>query len=131
MIMRATLKLVSCCILALVISFGLFSHSASAGLFTKSCQSTSLSDSTLSSSCNDGNGGIKRSSINLNPLIGNDDRVLKWGRQNFDSTCEEIRLEGAGALFANCKRKDGSLANTSVNLDDRISNIFGTLKFDG
>ncbi len=64
-------------------------------------------------------------------MIGNDNGVLQWGGQNFASTCEGIRLEGAGALFADCKRRDGSFANTSINLDDRISNIFGTLKFDG
>ncbi|MDJ0718834.1 MAG: CVNH domain-containing protein [Prochloraceae cyanobacterium] len=128
--MKVISKLIVCLILVVGISFGLLSDSASAALFTKSCRDTNLNGATLSSSCKDRSGNYKSTSIGLNPFIGNSDGVLQWGSQNFSNTCEGIRLEGAGALFANCKRRNGSSNNTSINLDDRISNNNGNLTFD-
>ena len=129
--MKNISKLIPCFILASGISFGLFSDSASAGLFTKSCRSTNFSGSILSSSCRDNNGNYKRTSIRLNPLIGNSNGVLLWRGRNFTQTCKNIRLVGAGgALFADCRKNNGIFNSTSINLDDRISNTNGRLTYD-
>ncbi len=126
--MKTIPKLFICLILVIGISFSLFSDSASA-VFTDSCRDTNLNGPILSSSCKDRNGNYKYSSIGLNPFIGNRNGLLHWGGENFANSCEGIRLEGAGALFANCKKVNGDFNDTNINLDNRISNTDGNLTY--
>ncbi|MEA5532744.1 CVNH domain-containing protein [Crocosphaera sp. XPORK-15E] len=54
------------------------------------------------------------------------DQAMATGE--FSQTCENIELDGS-FLTADCKRIDGSLEATSINLDYFVGNLNGTLSW--
>jgi hypothetical protein len=70
-------------------------------------------------------------SLNLDNGIGNKDGFLIWGGTNFSRTCKNIKLSSKAILQADCIRANGVTSlTTELNLDDRINNSNGVLKFD-
>uniref|UniRef100_C0HMD8 Cyanovirin-N homolog n=1 Tax=Didemnum molle TaxID=322843 RepID=CVNH_DIDMO len=101
------------------------------GDFSKSCYGSSVSGSTLSSTCYKADGYTPNpTSINLNPYIENVDGVLKWQPGNFIETCRNTELAGPSLMAAQCLTRDQRLVPAEINLDDHIANINGVLKFE-
>ncbi|MEB3282925.1 MAG: CVNH domain-containing protein [Lyngbya sp.] len=113
------------------LSFGLFTNSAFAGKFSLTCYNTSISGSTLYSSCERADGyTINETSINLNSIIENVDGSLMWQPSNFFETCRGLSLDGGSIMTAECKTRDQRWNSTKINLDDHIANIDGTLRYE-
>lgn len=75
-------------------------------------------------------------SINLNDCIANIDGTLTWTKGgNFKATSRNIKVEsGSGdtILRAECQKANGSSwVDASLNLDEKITNNEGTLRYDG
>lgn len=116
---------------AFAVSFNaLISDAWALGDFSQTCRNASISGSTLSASCEKANGGYQDTKIDLNPNIGNVDGSLSWADQNFIQTCRSISLSGGSTLKAECKRRDQSWTNASINLDNHIANIDGSLRYE-
>jgi hypothetical protein len=109
---------------------------AFAGSFSSSCKNISLNGAHLKAKCQMAVGGkwADESSINLNDHIGNRNGVLIWDSKKFDDHCESKWLDAATfskqLLKARCKTNNGTYVNAEVNLNERISNINGKLKYD-
>ncbi|KAH7422296.1 hypothetical protein KP509_12G002400 [Ceratopteris richardii] len=112
---RAEILSVICLVLA---AAGLQVHACN---YAASCDSESLSGTTLQASCAANNGSSVISSINLNARIGNNNGQL--------ASCSNIGLNGASILNANCKNVNGALIQTSLDLNNCISNNNGNLQF--
>jgi hypothetical protein len=101
------------------------------GDFSQSCYSTSISGSTLTSTCYKADGRTPNtSSIDLNSVIENVDGVLKWQPANYIETCRYMKIEGASEMAGQCKTRDQRWVDTSIDLDDHIANINGTLTYE-
>ncbi|MEI6429793.1 MAG: CVNH domain-containing protein [Pseudanabaena sp. ELA607] len=96
---------------------------------SRTCQNISISGSILTASCERNNGTYKDSRINLNPYIGNSDGRLIWDDQNFASTCNDMTLSGRSILSAKCLTNAYFRIFSFIDLDDRIVNIDGSLRF--
>lgn len=111
-----------------------------AGDFSSSCKNIHLSGSTLKASCQKAVGGVwaGESSINLNDHIGNRNGALIWDKKNFDDHCENKSLAGPDKpsyppklfLKARCRNDNKVYVSAEINLNERISNIDGKLKYD-
>jgi len=100
------------------------------GDFSKSCENSIISDSTLTSSCRKVDGTSVDTTINLNNHIGNTDGVLSWIENgNFTLSCKSISLNNGNTLGSSCRKVDQSSNDTSINLDEHIANIDGVLTF--
>ncbi|MDJ0737175.1 MAG: CVNH domain-containing protein [Nostocaceae cyanobacterium] len=129
--MKAFLKTVTCFLFTLVILFGAFSNDALAlGDFSQTCYNSQVNGSVLSAICRRINGSYNDTSINLNPGIENVDGQLKWQPSNFIATCRNTGLTGPSVMSAECKTRAQRWVSTSINLDDHIANIDGTLMYE-
>ncbi|AFY32648.1 CVNH domain-containing protein [Calothrix sp. PCC 7507] len=61
--------------------------------------------------------------LTFNLLIGN-----AWATGDFSRTCQGIRIDGS-TLTAACQRANGSTRFTSMDLNQHIGNIDGTLEW--
>lgn len=61
--------------------------------------------------------------LTFNLLTGN-----AWATGEFSRTCTNINVDGS-TLTADCERINGSYNDTSINLDNFIGNIDGTLEW--
>lgn len=98
----------------------------------------------LSASCKDLDGIYKETTIDLNPFIGNNDGVLSWAgdKSNFGLSCYDLEISNDGNLEGVCTRdikrgSDGKFIipnpkdiSASINLDEHIVNLDGTLKYE-
>ncbi len=82
----------------------------------------------LSADCKTNLGHFKNSTIDLNGYIGNIDGNFKWGSEKFTLTASEFSLSDA-ILNGKLKKKDGTLNDSSIDLDQRIKNDNGELKY--
>ena len=117
---------------AFALSFGLFTNSAFAlGDFSQTCYNTSISGSTLTSTCYRADGRTPNtSSIDLNEYVENVDGSFKWQPSNFFETCRGLSLEGVSIMTAECKTRDQRWNSTEIDLDDHIANMDGTLRYE-
>ena len=98
--------------------------------FSKTSTNLTLNGSVLSADCKDKQGNPQHSSIDLNKYISNQDGVLCWTNGgNFAASAVELSLIGA-TLHAMCRKINGVFAVSSINLDERISNINGVLSYE-
>lgn len=108
----------------------------SAANFSKTCNQIALQGNILQANCarpnprDPSNPFYRRTSLNLDSGIGNNDGVLAWGGANFSQTCKNITLTGNTVLKADCTRAGVLIVNSILNLDDRINNTNGSLTFD-
>ncbi|MEH2295870.1 MAG: CVNH domain-containing protein [Nostoc sp.] len=77
-----------------------------------------------------------QTSIDLNDCIANIDGTLTWTKGgNFKATSRNIKVEsGSGdtILRAECQKANASSwVDASLNLDEKITNNEGTLRYDG
>ena len=108
---------------------------AFAGGFSQSCKDFSLDYSTLKASCKQEAQAVYRdANIDLDSYIGNNGGILVWGGKNFDKHCDHKQLIQVGygqlQLRASCKNAAGTYGPAQINLDERISNMDGHLKYD-
>jgi len=68
------------------------------------------------------------SKIDLNNHIGNIEGVLTWNQSNFGLSSNAMSLNGS-TLSARCRRSNGTWNNSTINLDEHISNNNGTLRY--
>ncbi|KAB5587825.1 hypothetical protein CTheo_8733 [Ceratobasidium theobromae] len=85
---------------------------------------------TLKAECQKADGSWGSwSTLDLNNHIGNIDGHFEWGKQDFSKSTRSIGLHGA-ILTGDPQRKDGSYpGERSINLDERIANMDGHLRF--
>ncbi len=123
-------------ILGVLVACTVIAGQAFAGGFSQSCEEMHLDHSTLKAKCYKANEKVlgKTTSIDLDDYIGNTHGTLVWNGKNFDKHCENKQLIQAGwsqmLLRATCKNAIGVHVSTQINLDERISNIDGHLKYD-
>lgn len=109
---------------------------AFAGGFSSTCKDMRLDGTRLKAKCQMAVGGkwADESSINLNDRIGNSNGVLLWDSKKFDDNCKNKLLGPANSikllLKAQCRTKVGSYVQAEINLNERISNINGKLKYE-
>jgi hypothetical protein len=105
---------------------------AVAGGFKSTCKHISLeSPVTLRALCRIGNSGMNQSTIlDLDAGLSNDSGTLKWGGRNFSQSCKNIKLQNTTVLTAECLTGALVYGATQLDLNDRISNDKGDLKFD-
>ncbi len=126
------LKVAVAFLFAAVMSVSLFAGQALAlGDFSQTCLDTRVSGSTLTSSCYKVDGStINMSSIDLNEWIANIDGNLKWRRGNYIETCRYMKMVSGSDMEGQCKTRDQRWVDTSIDLDDHIANINGTLTYE-
>ncbi|KAB5589082.1 Cyanovirin-N domain-containing protein [Ceratobasidium theobromae] len=98
--------------------------------FSRTSRNISLNGSTLRAECQrrDGSWG-SWSEINTNNFLGNIDGEFQWGDANWTLTARSPSLSGS-VLTATLQRRDQSWAPpTSIDLDENIANIDGTLTY--
>lgn len=120
----------------------LISGQAQAGNFNQSCTDLDLvQDSILKAWCRTNSPLIGRSTgINLYGLIKNDNGSLSWINSSNSilpsafQSCNAMKLDyavhGYAGLDANCPDNHGNFKRTNINLNERITNSDGDLKFD-
>jgi hypothetical protein len=126
---------------ALKLAFGSFvllltGSALAQGDFTQTCRRIDLRrGSFLDAVCQSVSGRPSRTGIDLNEYITNDNGNLRWQRNgNFilsSRNCEVSRFRGDTILRCDTQRRNGSWASSSLNLDERIANINGTLRYQG
>ncbi|WP_287310364.1 CVNH domain-containing protein [Moorena sp. SIO1G6] len=128
--MKGLLKTIACFLFTVAISFGVFANNAFAGNFSQTCYDSSVSGSILSSICQRMNGSWQPTAINLDEYIENIDGGLTWQYGNFSQTCYGTGLSTPSVMASECLTRDQRLVPTSINLDQHIANIDGTLKYE-
>ncbi|MFN6465675.1 MAG: CVNH domain-containing protein [Nostoc sp. DedVER02] len=126
------LKIFAAFLCAIFLSFNLVTGNAWAtGQFSQTCKNISVNGSTLTATCEKADGRTpSTTSIDLNPHIANLDGTLDWDGDKFALTCDNIGLAGASRLRAECETADGDTLGTYIDLNEHITNIDGTLKFE-
>ena len=117
---------------AVAMSMSAFASQAWAlGDFSQTCYNSSISGSTLSSTCYKADGFTPNySSINLNSYIENVNGVLKWQPNNYIETCRGMGLVSNSYMAGDCKTRSQNWVGTEINLDDHIANINGVLTYE-
>jgi hypothetical protein len=87
-----------------------------------------ISGGVIGATCKTATGGLNNSALDLNQVLGNNNGFFSWGGKDFEASARNISLSGS-TLKAELRRIDGSWAWSSVNLDERITNSDGNLKY--
>ncbi len=124
-------------------SLNLIVDKASAGNFGATCNITTADASgVLNATCKTVKGTTVSATFPLNTYITNNNGDLQWftptvpnARGNFVSTCTNFYLISKGTplvpyLTASCLRINQTRKLTQINLNERISNINGSLTYD-
>ena len=101
-------------------------------MFSNSSSNIYLNGTNLCATCRDSQGNEHTSSINLNNYIGNIEGTLTWGECNFAASSCNISLRYLyvvllSLLLAMILMELVISHYSSINLDNYISNIEGTL----
>ncbi|MBH8566096.1 CVNH domain-containing protein [Nostoc sp. CENA67] len=116
----------------------LIGNALAAGQFSNTCTDTSVSESfgqvTLSAVCEKKDGSYVKTSILLNPYIGNDGKGnLIWTTDNRILNCFDFGVSGDGLVNATCfnlTQRNSDDVSSSIDLDDHIANIDGQLQYE-
>ncbi|WP_196525815.1 CVNH domain-containing protein [Nostoc commune] len=107
---------------------------AVAGGFSRTC-SRPTSDIVggrfiMRAACRARNGEQRQPELAISDYIANYNGNLAWASLGkFNASCEQIEIDG-NELKAKCKDVTGALKDTSINLDEKISNQDGVLAAD-
>ncbi len=97
--------------------------------FSKSSHSLRFDKPFLHAFCQNIKGEWKPSDLNINDGIANIDGKLKIQKGgNFMASSKDISLQGS-ILHAYCLNQKGQWVESTLNLDEHISNIDGVLRF--
>ncbi|MBH8577428.1 CVNH domain-containing protein [Nostocaceae cyanobacterium CENA369] len=104
------------------------------GRFSGSCANIGIEKGRiLEAYCRKNNGGYTQTSINLNNYIANDEGKLVWRRNGryiaTSKNCILTSQHGISFLRCNTRRENGNWKLSTLNLDRRIANINGQLKY--
>ena len=101
------------------------------GDFTLTCRNITINGASLEAFCKTINGQEVQTGINLNNYIVNINGQLGWARQgNFIASSRDCVIRGNERVsILDCKTVtiNGFETNSSLNLDERIVNINGSL----
>lgn len=104
--------------------------------FSKTCKSIKIEDNgRLSAICMTRDGRSLQVEYDLNDRIANIDGHLEWSRKgNYADSCENCHIDfvdgnGDAYLVCDCQRPDDSWNTTQLNLDKRIDNTDGELRY--
>ncbi|KAH7170005.1 Cyanovirin-N [Dactylonectria macrodidyma] len=99
--------------------------------FSQSSRNVRIEDSLLYAEClKEDNRTWVSSEINLDSYIGNINGSFEWGKQAFSLSARDIHLDGSSVLAASLANEVGTYGpDQTVNLDDHIANINGTLEY--
>jgi hypothetical protein len=102
-----------------------------AGNFTKTCSDIRIDNGVLMADCRAVNGEIAEVSYNLNSRVSNEDGTLRWegGRFSETSQCKLDHYPDTTILQCDTRKRDGSWTSDYLNLDERIANINGSLRY--
>ena len=101
------------------------------GNFSQSSTDIKLVDSTLYAKCKKRDGSYIDSSINLNECVVNKDGTLGWANDGrYSLSSKECSIVGGATLSCECSKIDGSYTRSDLNLDQKITNDDGFLKFN-
>ncbi len=87
-----------------------------------------ISGGVIGATCKTVTGSKNNSAFDLNQVLGNNNGFFNWGAKDFSASARNISLSGS-TLRAEFRRIDGSWGWASVNLDERITNSDGNLKY--
>lgn len=97
--------------------------------FSESSRNIHLNGSILSAECCTADGEWTESQIDLDTYLGNINGAFEWGQENFSQSADNVQLDGV-TLSATLAMEDGeSFADSTVNLDEHITNNNGELQF--
>jgi len=96
-----------------------------------SCRDISSDRAVLTATCDDGDGGFRRTTINLNDCFTNDNGVVRPVRGgNFASSCTAVIDPGDHSLSGMCAQRSGSVNWYSIDLNRFLTNREGILTCD-
>ncbi|KAG0250474.1 hypothetical protein BG011_008320 [Mortierella polycephala] len=102
------------------------------GNFSQTSNRITLVDGhILSAHCRKANGEWNESKIDLNDFIGNEDGSFEWNGVNFSQTARDtsLLLGDEAKIVADLQSRDQHLKKSTLNLDERITNVDGRLVF--
>eukprot|EP01099_Mayorella_cantabrigiensis_P004022 TRINITY_DN3018_c0_g1_i1.p1 TRINITY_DN3018_c0_g1~~TRINITY_DN3018_c0_g1_i1.p1 ORF type:complete len:117 (+),score=3.08 TRINITY_DN3018_c0_g1_i1:51-353(+) len=97
--------------------------------FSRSSNNIRLNGSILSASCRNKKGGYHESCLDLDEYIGNKQGRIVWAGRNFSRSSEEIVLKFDHMLECKARDSNGKFHLNSIDLDERIGNVDGVLKY--
>jgi hypothetical protein len=128
------LRFIKCiCVRALVVGLTFLPQKVAlaTGDFTLTCRNITINGASLEAFCKTINGQEVQTGINLNNYIVNINGQLGWARQgNFIASSRDCVIRGNERVsILDCKTVtiNGFETNSSLNLDERIVNINGSL----
>jgi len=87
-----------------------------------------ISGGVIGATCKTVTGALNNSAFDLNQVLGNSDGYFSWGGKDFSASARNVSVSGS-TLRAELRKIDGSWVWASVNLDERITNSDGNLKY--
>ncbi|MDZ8227937.1 CVNH domain-containing protein [Nostoc sp. ChiVER01] len=132
--LKNTFKIISVLSPVLLATFFIKPDVALAGGFSQTCSFIfgfpADGRYQMRADCVDKRGNRKKTSIDISDYIANYNGNLAWASLGkFNASCEQIEING-NELKAKCKDATGALKDTSINLDEKISNQDGVLAAD-
>ena len=128
------LRFIKCiCVRALVVGLTFLPQKVAlaTGDFTLTCRNITINGASLEAFCKTINGQEVQTGINLNNYIVNINGQLSWARQgDFIASSRDCVIRGNERVsILDCKTFtiNGFETNSSLNLDERIVNINGSL----
>jgi hypothetical protein len=103
------------------------------GNFAASCDLITICEGKLSALCKTRNGIVVPAMLDLNSHIGNDDGELVAGGENYIETCDpgEYGPKSSGFfIHADCKKKNGNVIDTSLDINKNVGNVDGILEWE-
>ncbi|MBE9145044.1 CVNH domain-containing protein [Planktothrix mougeotii] len=148
-ILSGWVKVIITFVLAVVLGFNVWGGQAWAiGEFSNTCTDITVSSGTdmaslgkaiLSANCEKMNGSYQQTTLELNPYLENNRQgILSWkeakklGQQGLIN-CYDLTVSDQGVLEGICfnlSSKTSSDVETSINLNEHIANIDGSLKYE-
>ena len=99
--------------------------------FSASSTNVYLNSTVLNAQCRTIEGAVVSSSLDLNKCIANLLGILTWAANgNFGLSSRNLAVKGS-ILTAECRKPDGTYLPSSIDLDEKITNDDGVLKYLG
>ena len=96
--------------------------------FSQTSTKIAINGSVLSADCRTIEGSYRSSTLDLSTCLSNNDGTLVWAQNgNFWKTADSSILIEPATFQCKCIRINGFYETSSINLDEKIANIDGTL----
>ena len=113
-----------------IVTFALSSPVCANEIVSQTCDDFTVEDNQISAYCRDISGDFTKTTIIIHGLENIDGQLVakqSFRPANFHSSCSDISIDDYGLLSAFCKSRDGSLLETSIDLDSFLVNDNGRL----